>query len=105
MTDNTNALRLAGLKDQAITDLGSMTPGDFYRRFVTDIGLDLSVKNERRDNIETILQNLANQQTEVSGVNINDEAAQMLVFEQMFKAVAKYLSTIQSSLNTIMELL
>ena len=105
MTDNINAIRLAGLRDQAITDLGSMTPGEFYRRLVTDIGLDLSVKNVRQDNIETIVQNLANQQSEISGVNINDEAAQMLVFEQMFKAVAKYLNTIQSSLATIMELI
>jgi len=105
MTDNINAIRLAGLRDQAITDLGSMTPGEFYRRLVTDIGLDLSVKNVRQNNIETIVQNLANQQSEISGVNINDEAAQMLIFEQMFKAVAKYLNTIQSSLATIMELI
>ncbi len=105
MTDNTNALRLAGLKDQAITSLNSMTPGGYYRKLVTDIGQDLSVKQLQQDHIEAIVQNLANQQGEISGVDINEEAAQMLVYEQMFKAMAKYLNTVQSSLSTIMELL
>jgi len=82
-----------------------MTPGEFYRQMVTDIGQQLFVKQARKDNIESMVQNLGNQQGEISGVNINDEAAKMLVFEQMFKAMSKYLSTVQSSLSTLMELL
>jgi flagellar hook-associated protein FlgK len=49
--------------------------------------------------------NLTNQQSEVSGVDINDEAAQLLIFEQMFQAMAKYMNTINLSLSTIMELI
>ncbi|MHC4362782.1 MAG: flagellar hook-associated protein FlgK [Planctomycetota bacterium] len=105
MTDNANVLRLAGLKDQTSSDLNNMTPGEFYRRMVTDIGQELSIKQMREDNIEVIMQNLANQQGEISGVNINDEAAQMLVYEQMFQAMAKYLNTVHSGMLTIMEIL
>jgi len=104
MTDNANALRMAGLKDQAVTSLNSMTPGEFYRQMVTDIGQQLFVKQARKDNIESMVQNLSNQQSEISGVDINDEAARMLVFEQMFKAMSKYMSTIQSLLISIMEI-
>jgi flagellar hook-associated protein FlgK len=50
-----------------------------------------------------MLQNLANQQAELSGVNINDEATQLLVFEQMYQAMAKFLSTVQSSISSLME--
>ena len=105
MTDNTNVLRLAGLADEALDELGSFTPVEFYRQLVTDIGLQLSVKETRQDNIEAIIQNLASQQNEVSGVDINDEAAQMLIYEQMFQAMAKYLDTVQTSLSTLMDLL
>jgi len=105
MTDNTNALRMAALRDQAVNSLNSITPGEFYRRLVTDIGQQISVKQIHQENLETVVKNLANQQSEVSGVNINDEAAKILIFEQMFKAMAKYLSTIQSSLSTIMEII
>ncbi len=105
MTDNTNALRMEGLRDKALTSLNSMTPGEFYRQMVTDIGQQLFVKQARKDNIESMIQNLSNQQGEISGVNINDEAAQMLAFEQMFKAMGKYLNTVHSSLLTLMQLL
>lgn len=105
MTDNANALRMAGLRDEAIAGLNSMTPGEFYRQMLTGIGQQLFVKQARKDNIESMVQNLANQKSELSGVNINDEAAQLLLFEQMFKAMSKYLSTIQSSLLTVIEII
>ena len=105
MTDNTNALRMAGLRNQALTSLNSMTPGEYYRQIVTDTGQELFVKEARKDNIESVIQNLSNQQGELSGVNINDEAAKILAFEQMFQAMAKFMSSVQSSLASIMELL
>ncbi len=104
MTDNANALRMESLRDKAITSLNSMTPGEFYRQMVTDIGQQLFVKGARKDNIESMVHNLSNQQSEISGVNINDEAAQMLIFEQMFKGMSKYLSTVQSLLLSLMEI-
>jgi flagellar hook-associated protein 1 FlgK len=44
MTDNTNAVRMAALKDQAISSLNNLTPGDFYRRLVTDVGQQVAIK-------------------------------------------------------------
>ena len=105
MTDNSNALRMEALRNQAITSLDSMTPGEFYRRLTADIGQQVAVKQIHQDNIEAMTQSIANQQDEVSGVNINEEAAQMLIFEQMFKAMAKYLATIQTSLTAVMEII
>jgi flagellar hook-associated protein 1 FlgK len=96
---------MAGVKDQATSSLNSMTIPDFYRRLVTNIGQQLFVKQMRQDNVEAIVQNLANQQSEISGVDINDEAAQMLVFEKMFQAMAKYLNIIQSNLSSLMEII
>lgn len=104
MTDNTNAQRMAGLKDESVSGLSGLTPGQFYHRLVTTIGQHVLVKQMREDNIAVVLKNLANQQSDISGVNINDEAAQMLVFEQMFQAMAKYLSTVQSLMSSLMEL-
>ncbi len=105
MTDNANALRMAGLRDQKQTSLNSMTLGEFYRKMVTDIGQQLFVKQTRKDNIASMVQNLGNQQSEISGVDINDEAARMLIFEQMFKGMSKYLSTVQSLLLSLMEII
>jgi flagellar hook-associated protein 1 FlgK len=103
--DNNNVLRMVALKDQAIDGLGGLTAGEYYRRLITDIGRQVSVKQTNQENVQALVLNLTNQQSETSGVNINDEAAQLLIFERMFKAMAKYLSTLQSSLSTVMEII
>lgn len=104
MTDNINAVRMADVKNEAISDLGGQTCTEFYRWLITDIGQQLSVKQMSRDNIDVMVLNLLNQKSEISGVDINDEAAQLLVFEQMFQAIAKHMNVINSSLSTLMEL-
>lgn len=105
MTDNANALRLCGLRDEALSSLDSLTPGEFYRRLVTNLGQEISVKQMRQESIIAVVQSLSDQQSEISGVDINDEAANLLVFEQMFQAMAKYINTVQTSISTIMEML
>jgi len=105
LTDNANALRLASIGETAISGLNSLTAGQFYRQLVSDIGQQLSVKQTSRSNTETLVQSLTAQQGEISGVDINDEAAQMLVFEQMFQAMAKYLTTVNATLASIMNIL
>jgi len=104
MTDNANAFRMAGLKDESLSSLEGMAPGEFYRRLVAGIGQQISLKEMQQENVASMIQNLANQQTEISGVNINDEAAQMLVFEQMYQAMATYLNAIKSSMASLMEI-
>jgi len=105
LTDNSNILRMASLRDEPASDLGSLTPGEFYRRLVTDIGEQVSLRQTRQDNIEVLVQSLSNQQAEISGVDINEQAAQMIVFQQMFEAMAKYLNVVQTSIETIMDML
>ncbi len=103
-TDNANILLMAGLRDTALTDLNSLTPEEYYHKLITDLGLDVSVKQTHKTNMETIVQDLAERQSDVSGVDINDEAARMLVFEQMYKGMAKYMATIQESLSMLMNI-
>jgi flagellar hook-associated protein 1 FlgK len=105
MTDNTNVFRLAGLKDQNISNLNDITFGDFYRQIITDVGQEIFIKQMRQGNVQAMVRNLADQQSQISGVNINDEAAQMMVFQQMFQAMAKYINTVQTSMSSLMDIL
>jgi flagellar hook-associated protein 1 FlgK len=85
--------------------LDDLTPSEYYQRMVTSLGQDVALKETRKTNIEAMLSNLEQQQSDISGVNINDEAAQLLVFEKMFQAVAKYLSSLQTAMSSLMEVL
>jgi flagellar hook-associated protein 1 FlgK len=102
---NANAMRMASLRDQSNTSLGNLSPGHFYRQMVTNVGQDLSIKEVRKKNIEDIVQHLTEQKGEISGVDINTEAAHLLVFEQMFQAMARYLSAVQTSIDSMMAFL
>lgn len=103
--NNGNAVRMASLRDTDITALGGVSCGQFYRRLVANVGQDLSIKEIRHRNLEDVLQNLNNQRSEISGVDVNDEAAQLLVFEQMFQAMAKYMSAVQDAMESLMAFL
>ncbi len=105
MTDNTNALRIADIKDLALSNLNSMTAPEYYRRLATDIGTLVSGRKMNEDNAEVIVQDLAKQRDEISGVDINDESARLLLLEQMYKAMAGFMRTVQTSLATVMEII
>ncbi len=104
LTDNTAALRLAGVQDEEVDSLGGMTANEYYQRLVADVGQEVSLLESRQQNIEAILQNLANQRDETSGIDVNDEAAELMVYERMFQAMAKYLSTLQETIDTLVNI-
>lgn len=103
MNDNANALKLAGVQNEAISSLGSVTCSEYYRQLVTDVGLKVSMRDVQRDNAEQIVKNLESRRNDVSGVDINQEAAELLIYQQMFAAMAKYIATVQSSMASLME--
>jgi len=105
LTDNAAALRLAAVRDRTIASLGGMSPSEYYHRMVANLGQEISLKQARQENVEAMRQSLQQQQSDLSSVNINDEAAQMLVYEQMFQAAAKYLNTIQENIMALMEVM
>jgi len=104
MADNTNALRMAGVKSETVSSLTDLTCGEFYRRLAADVGEKVSTRDMRRENIEQMVQDLGNRQSDISGVDINEEAAALLVFEQMFQAMAKYIATVRTSLSSLMSI-
>ncbi len=105
MTDNANVIRMADLQDAAVSSLNSLSCGEFYRRVVTDVGQQISLRKMRQENVEAMVQNLLAQRSGTSGVDINEQAAELLVFEQMYQATAKYIGTLQSSLASLMQII
>ena len=102
-TDHVNITRMADIKDKAIDSLGGLTCGEFYRRLTFDIGQDISIKQIQQENIQIMVLDLEDRRNSISGVDINEEAAHLLIFEQMFQAMAKYMNTINTSMSSLME--
>ncbi len=102
LSDNRNIRRMSDLVNTAVADLDDRTVTAYYRTLVTNLGQDIAITKSRRDNLEAVLQGLGTRRTEISGVDINEEAARILMFEQMYQAMAKYLNTINDNMKLLM---
>jgi len=101
LTDNTAIQAMAALADLEVDSLSGKTVNGYYQAMVTNLGQDISLKESRQENTEAILQNLETQRSEVSGVDLNEEAASMLIYQQMFQAMSQYMVVVRESLDTL----
>ncbi len=105
MLDNFNILRMSEAGESRSAALGNMAPVEYYRQMVTSIGQNVAIRRARKESIDTILHQLTNQRDEVSGVDLNDEAAKLLVFQQMYQAVAKFVSVQDQAMQVLIDML
>jgi len=104
-TDNLIAKRMAAVRDTPAAGLDDSTPGEFYQLLVTGTGQQISSRTARQEAFQNVVNQLENQRSDASGVDINDEAAKLIVFEQMFQAMAKFLGTQKQAMDALFDLL
>ncbi len=102
--DGTNALRIAGLRHKNAMVDKNVSFNDFYVSLVSRIGAQGEEAQERVKNQETMLKNLANLRESVSGVNLDEEMANMVAFQHGYNAAARVISTMDKMLETILRL-
>ncbi len=103
--DNNNIRRMADLGDESLAELGGQTFSAYHSQLRTGIGQAVMVRAARQKSLENISQQLLTQRQDVSGVDINDEAARLMVFERMYQAMAKFLSTQDQAIQALMDIL
>ena len=104
-TGNLNCLAMARLGDEALSDLGGLTTKEYYRQLAVNVGHDISMMELQYNNTEGILRSLQQHRDSLSAVDINEEAGRMIIYERMFQAMARYINTIHSTMDTLLTLL
>ncbi len=99
-----NAVMLARIADRQMADLGSMTIKDYYRQIAVGLGNRMSVTQMQHENTQGVMRSLHQQREEISGVDINDQAGLMMVYERMFQAMARYINTVNETQRTLLTL-
>jgi flagellar hook-associated protein 1 FlgK len=105
MTDNLNASAIAALGDSAQNALGNLSPKQFYRKLVVDLGNEVSIAQMQHDNAQSIHRSLDQQRDEISGVDVNEQASLMMLYERMFQAMARYMNTINETYETVLTII
>ncbi|MBN2039988.1 MAG: flagellar hook-associated protein FlgK [Spirochaetes bacterium] len=102
--DGSNALRIANLRHKNAMVDNNTTFNDFYTSLISKIGAQGEEAGDRVTNQETLLKNLTNLRESVSGVNLDEEMSNMVIFQHGYNATARVISTFDKMLETIIRM-
>jgi flagellar hook-associated protein 1 FlgK len=101
--DGSNAQLMADLQ-RALSVAGGKTFAESYADMVGTVGIQASSAETRSTAQTAFVQQLQKQQESLSGVNFDEEAANLLRYQQAYQASAKLLSIAGSLLDAILQL-
>ena len=108
LNDNRNALELAGVQSDDIvlssnnTTTSRITFQEKYANIVSEIGEKSAVAQIALDAAKALKDQSTNWMESVSGVSLDEEAANLVRFQQTYAASARVLSTAQTLFDTIL---
>jgi flagellar hook-associated protein 1 FlgK len=76
---------------------------DAYAELLSDIGLRSQAANATAAMSGQVLQDAKAAKAEVSGVNLDEEAARLMQYQQAYQAAAKLLATAQAIFETLLQ--
>ena len=96
--NNANADAMYALSNQAIVN--GESPSDYYSGIVFNVGNAVSNASAQQNASNLVLQQLNDQRAAVSGVSLNEEAANMIQYQQAYAASAQVITAINDMMYT-----
>jgi flagellar hook-associated protein 1 FlgK len=107
--DGSNALLLSQLRDKAImqSDVfgnSTQTVNQFYSGMLGRLGTERNEAAAGLDTRTAAMAQLKGYQKEISGVDLNEEMANLILYEHTYQASARYLSTVSNMLDILLNM-
>ncbi len=99
--DNRNALALAALEQQKGMINGTASFKDQFTQLITDVGNKTQSAKIGRSAQEVLLNNAKAQMSNISGVNLDEEAAELIKLQQAYQASAQSIATTKTIFDTL----
>jgi flagellar hook-associated protein 1 FlgK len=96
--DNGNATALANLQNEPL--VSGQTAGDYYSNLIDQVGNTVSNSKSEQEAIGLVLQQLTTQQSSLSGVSLDEEAANLVLYQRAYEAAARVISTVDALTST-----
>ncbi len=101
--DNENALALLGLQNTQIVG-GKSTLSQAYASLVSDVGNRSSIVKVNLSAQTSLTEQIKAMQQSVSGVNLDEEAANLIRYQQYYQANARVIDTATTIIDTLLGL-
>jgi flagellar hook-associated protein 1 FlgK len=102
--DNTTARGLGNLRDARVMSGGTATFNGFYTDIVYEAGEARSVSLAEQRTYGEVVRQIQNLRDGVSGVSLDEEAAAMMRFQRAYEANARFFTTVNQTLDTLLGL-
>jgi flagellar hook-associated protein 1 len=99
---NSNLANLSAIQNQTI--IAGATPTTYYGNIVFSVGNDVSNGTAELQSSKLVLQQLQDQRGSVSGVSLDEEAANMTRYQQAYDAAARIVTTVNQMLETVINM-
>ncbi len=100
--DNSNALMLGKVANLGVLDGGVTSTGRAYSQLVTQVGSAGSLAKDDLTTQTAVYSQAMSSQQSVSGVNLDEEAANLVRFQQAYQASAQVISTANSIFGALL---
>jgi flagellar hook-associated protein 1 FlgK len=101
-SDNGNARLLAGIGREGLLDGGSVTMTDEIAGLTAEVGSSARRADLAREAQETIQAQAEAERESVSGVNLDEEAANLVRFQQAYQAAAQVIATADTVFQSLL---
>ncbi|KFZ36912.1 flagellar hook protein FlgK [Shewanella mangrovi] len=99
--DNTNVLAMAKLSENKMMNGGKATLADVYEQTKLGVGSDTKAAETRVNSAQSIYDQAYTRVQSESGVNLDEEAANLLKFQQAYQASARVMTTANTIFDTL----
>lgn len=100
--DNSNGLRMAEIQSQGLLDGGTISINDSYGRLVSSVG---AMTHQVKGSLEAqgvVLTNAEAAVSATSGVNLDEEAANLIKYQQAYQAVAQVVAVVSTMFDSLL---
>ena len=102
--DNVNANNMLRLRDRRVLDDGNASFVEFYANYVGVLGTDAVRAKHQSETDNVIFADIKARKEGVSGVSLDEEAAEMIKWQTAFTASSKVITTVDEMLETVLGL-
>jgi flagellar hook-associated protein 1 FlgK len=101
--DNANGLLMFGLRSSEIMDGNTATYQDSYSQLLGQIGARTQQAQISRDALKVQLENAEAARDEIAGVNLDEEAANLVRYQQSYQGAAQVIATADVMFQALIE--
>ena len=100
--DNRNLKRLAQLADSPISALGDKSGADYYASLASRVGTGSRQAVIGEQALEVVKAQAEEARDRISGVSLDEEAADLIRYQQAYQAAAKIIQTSQDLFDAVL---